>query len=155
MNREAQISRREGLISAVLDIRKLVHRCVELETELQTQKRLNSEQETIMARLREGDDRRDALIAFGEQELQRRKEDILINLRAIVHHTGDRKRLHSMERLLASDSLLPEEVKRWHSQISDEFQLLYPTRSLSQPTLSGERAGSETVDWSAYRITKK
>ena len=155
MNPEESISRQERMISTILEVRKLVHRCVELNAELQNQKRLNSEQESMMTQLQAENVQRDGLIALGKREMQRRKEEILTCLRAIVHHTGDRQRLHRMERLLESDDLLPEEISRWHQKLSEEFQLLYPTRPISHPVEFQEGTGSIKTDWTVFRISRK
>jgi len=139
-------------IAVLVDTRKLAQKCQQLEWDLESEKKQRIQQdETIERMLRES-----ALVfrfaELGRREVERRKNETLSRLAAIVHFSGDRERLRTMQRMLADSSLDPTEIASIHHRISEEFHALYPTQPVS--CLSVERSDSDrsSSNWSDYRL---
>ena len=88
----------EGKVAAVLDTHQLVMRCLQLEKDLQSQVKRNAEQAEAMTVLDREKERLTRFADIGQGEIERKKKDALSQLRAIVHFTGDRQRLQTVER---------------------------------------------------------
>lgn len=138
--------------AALLNVRQLARHGARLTSALQTQSHQLEQQSQEIERLARENQRLSRLADAGRRDLDRRKREILHRLRAVVIHTGDQERLRAMERLLAQDETEPAEVARWHSQVTAEFNALYPTRPASRIAAGMAADKRDARDWTAYRF---
>lgn len=138
-------------MAAVLDVRHLVQRCLELEKELRSLLARNHDQEKIAADFERECERLKPFAQIALEDLDKKKQEILTRLRSIVHTTGEFERLREMESLLGDENVSPQEVERWHRTVEKEFHSMYPTspRSVTREEKSGQEMDG---DWSAFRV---
>ena len=138
--------------AAVLNVRQLVLHGARLKSRLQTQTQTLEHQAREIGRLTRENQRLSRLAEMGRRDLDRRKQEILCRLRAVVLYTGDQDRLQAMERLLSQDEADPDDVARWHQKVTAEFNSLYPTRPRSRVSAGDFSGKPEGRDWAAYRL---
>jgi hypothetical protein len=143
----------EDKVAAVLDIRQLVQRCLQLEREVSQHSEACERQAGLLAEARGECERLQVLADIGRAALQRKKNEILMQLRSIVHSTGRIERLRGMEALMADEDVDPGEIEAWHEAITREFQSLYPTRPQSQSP-EPDTGVRQVIDLSVYRMTR-
>lgn len=147
-----QSDERKGAIAVLVDVRKLAMQCNRLERDLDFERAQRAEREETIARMKREAENGLRYIELGRRETERQKKETISQLAAIVHFTGDRERLRSVERLLADESLDPNEVAALHGRIGEEFRSLYPTQPLSHTPVDWDEFSCFLPDWSEYRI---
>ncbi len=151
MNPIEKEDQQQSMTAALLDVKNLAQRCFELSSEMEKEKEHFREHELTIESLQKENDRRAIFSGIGEQAVQQQKKEILSNMRAIVHHTGERDRLQRVKNLLEDETLQPEEIQRIHKKVNEEFHALYPTC----PSSSSPEEHSNVLkerDWAMYRI---
>ncbi len=152
MQNNVQKQQLSGKIAAVVDVRSLAMYCRRLERELDSEKKRAAEKEETASRLTTDLGKIVRYANLGKRELERKKNESLSRLRAVVYSTGELDRLQTVERMFADDNLDPEVVIRLHGRIADEFHSLYPTRPLSRPHLDESEYHARKERWNGYRI---
>lgn len=152
MDKQTHIDGYEGKVAAVLDTRQLAMRCLELEKDLQRLEQRNTEQCEELSVLNQEKDELRRFADIGRDEIARKKQDALSALRAIVHFTGERERLQTVERMFADPKTTPGEIIHWSQTISEEFRSLYPNRPSSRVETERGSVSSTKRDWDAFRI---
>ncbi len=138
--------------AAVLNVRQLVLDHARLASSQQSQAQTVEQQTKEIERLTRENQRLSRLADLGRRDLDRRKQETLHRLRAVVLYTGGQERLRVMERLLSQDEADPGDVARWHQQVTAEFDALYPTRPRSRILSENSTGQTEGLDWAAYRL---
>lgn len=141
----------EKNVAAVLEVRALVQRCLQLERDIQQEIKRGDALQKSVDEMQQARPELEELAQIGRDALDARKQELLILLRSIVHSTGETDRLKKMEKLLAEPNGKPSEISRWHEVIFQEFCSLYPTRPLSRMSCL-EQGLLPQPDWSTYRI---
>ncbi len=139
-------------IAVVLDARKLAMQYQQCQQELEMEQKRSLEQKEILSRLQREKEDLSRLAEYGRCEWERMRKEIASRLQAIVHFTGERNRIQTMQRMLSRPDLSPEEISELHRKISEEFRALYSTRPFSHPLSDGDFQPSPTPNWSSYRL---
>jgi len=151
MGTDNQNHNNDGKITAMLDVRKLALRCEQLEQELETEKQSSQVQAETIDRLNSDSKNLARFADLGRREVDRLKQESLTRLRAIVHYSGDRERVQTIERSFADETFPLSEIAILHRQITNEFRSLYPTKPLSR--IQDDAAISTRIgDMADYRI---
>lgn len=155
MQNSNQTEELQGTIAVLVDTRKLAQRCQQLEEDLELERKQRVERDETIERMK-----RDSSTAFryaelGRCETERQKKETISRLAAIVHFTGERDRLRSVQRMLSDETLDPGEIAAIHGRISEEFRALYPAQPLSRAPVEIIDSIRSTTDWSEYRIQPK
>ena len=152
MSTDNQHHNRNEKITAMLDVRKLALQCEQLEKEVETEKQRNQIQTETINRLKDESKNLSRYADLGRCEVEKQKQESLTRLRAIVHYSGDRERLQTMERSFADNSFPLSEIARLHRQITNEFRSLYPTKPLSRFQEDASASSGRIGDLADYRI---
>ncbi len=152
MGTDNQHLNRNKKITAMLDVRKLALQCEQLEQELETEKQRNQIHVETIDRLNSESKNLTRYADLGRREVERQKQESLTRLRAIVHYSGDRERVKTIERSFADDSFPLNEIALLHRRITDEFRSLYPTKPLSRIQEDSSASSARLGDLADYRI---
>lgn len=152
MQNDVQNQQRSGKIAAVIDVRRLAMYCRQLERELDSEKKRAAEKEETAARLTSDLEKTIRFAELGKRELERKKNESLSRLRAVVYFTGELDRLQAVERMFSNELVEPEVVTRLHERIAEEFRFLYPTHPLSRPQRDDSECLARKERWNGYRI---
>ncbi|MDX9752923.1 MAG: hypothetical protein RBU29_03130 [bacterium] len=139
-------------VAAVLDMRRLVRRCLALESERVAREEQVRKLQTQLDLKTQEAERLQSWAYAGRCAVEQKKAAMLAQVRMLAQAAGDPLRLPAMESRLADESLTPDEVERWAGRIEQEFHALYPTRPLSQP-VQRVAAGRKPLDWALYRFS--
>ncbi|MEW6233977.1 MAG: hypothetical protein AB1656_01190 [Candidatus Omnitrophota bacterium] len=152
MNANENANPREGMMTAIIDARRLALRCLQLEKDLKDGEERAAEREKTLAQWSGKNQELASLAEIGRRELSRRKEETLSRLRAIVHYAGGAERLRALERLFADETASAEEIERLGKIVMEEFQALYPNRAASVAAEAAEFDEPRSSNMSAFRL---